>query len=69
MKWQKAIASDSGNCVELARSEDTDLHIGDGQIAMRNSRFPDGAVLVFTKTEIAAFLNGAKAGEFDHFAN
>jgi len=32
---------------------------------MRNSRFPDGPVLVYTRAEINAFLAGAKDGEFD----
>ncbi|MEV6123375.1 DUF397 domain-containing protein [Streptomyces sp. NPDC052077] len=47
-----------GNCVEVARV--------DGGIAMRNSRFPDGPALVYTTAEVAAFLAGAKEGEFDH---
>jgi hypothetical protein len=38
----------------------------DGEIAVRNSRFPTGPALVYTRAEIAAFLAGAKAGEFDH---
>ncbi|MBB5939356.1 hypothetical protein FHS42_006450 [Streptomyces zagrosensis] len=33
---------------------------------MRNSRFPDGPVLVYTPAEIEAMLLGAKDGEFDH---
>ena len=37
-----------------------------GEIAVRNSRFPGGPVLVYTRAEIAAFLAGAKDGEFDH---
>jgi hypothetical protein len=40
-----------------------------GQIAVRNSRFPDGPVLVYTQGEIAAFVAGAKDGEFDHLLN
>jgi hypothetical protein len=32
---------------------------------MRNSRFPTGPALVFTKGELAAFVAGAKGGEFD----
>jgi hypothetical protein len=38
----------------------------DGEIAVRNSRFPAGPALVYTRAEIAAFLAGAKDGEFDH---
>ncbi|MFC7015327.1 DUF397 domain-containing protein [Streptomyces viridiviolaceus] len=47
-----------GNCVEVAPV--------DGGIAMRNSRDPDGPALVYTSAELAAFLAGAKDGEFDH---
>ncbi|MET8824464.1 DUF397 domain-containing protein [Streptomyces sp. NPDC004610] len=48
-----------GNCVEVAP-------LIDGSVAMRNSRFPDGPALVYTPAEVAAFLAGAKDGEFDH---
>jgi hypothetical protein len=40
----------------------------DGQIGMRHSRDPGGPALVYTRGEMAAFLAGAKAGEFDHLA-
>ena len=33
--------------------------------AVRDSRDPDGPVLIFTKAEWVAFSLGAKAGEFD----
>nr|WP_234350360.1 DUF397 domain-containing protein [Streptomyces sp. WM4235] len=59
--WQKARASlNNGNCVELAA-------LPGGGVAVRNSRFPSGPALVFTKAELAAFLDGAKEEEFDHF--
>jgi hypothetical protein len=48
----------SGNCVEVAP-------LASGEIAMRNSRFPTGPALVYTRAEMAAFLAGAKDGEFD----
>ena len=38
----------------------------EGAIAVRNSRFPSGPALVYTRAEIQAFLAGAKDGEFDH---
>ncbi|MFI9586969.1 DUF397 domain-containing protein [Streptomyces sp. NPDC052236] len=58
--WTKSSASiGEGNCVEVARLEE-------GAVAVRNSRFPDGPALVYTASEAAAFLAGAKAGEFDH---
>ncbi|MFI1461981.1 DUF397 domain-containing protein [Nocardia carnea] len=60
--WRKSTFSNpSGNCVEFAEAA------GD-QVAVRNSRFPDGGVLFYTRPEIEAFLQGAKAGEFDDLA-
>jgi hypothetical protein len=62
-KWQKASASSGqGNCAEVAG-----LPLGGG-VAVRDSKDPGGPVLVFTPAEWAAFLDGAKAGEFDHLA-
>jgi hypothetical protein len=34
-------------------------------IAVRHSDQPGGKVLLFTRAEIAAFIAGCKAGEFD----
>ncbi|UQX04262.1 DUF397 domain-containing protein [Streptomyces sp. RerS4] len=57
--WVKSSASvGNGNCVELAALEG-------GEVAVRNSRFPDGPALVFTAAEIEAFIDGAKRAEFD----
>jgi hypothetical protein len=57
--WRKSAASNpTGNCVELAE-------LPSGAIAVRNSRSPYGPVLVYTRAEIAAFLAGVRAGEFD----
>jgi len=36
------------------------------EIAVRNSRFPTGPALVYTRAEMAAFVAGAKDGDFDH---
>lgn len=61
--WQKSSYSNpSGNCVELAQLP------GDGGVAVRNSRDPQGPALIYTPAEIAAFILGARAGEFDHLA-
>ena len=46
-----------GNCVEVA-------FLADGDVAVRNSRHPDGPALVFTTAEWEAFLGGARDGEF-----
>jgi hypothetical protein len=62
LTWRKSSASNpTGNCVELAE-------LSSGDVAVRNSRFPGGAVIVCTRAEVAAFLDGARAGEFDDLA-
>ena len=61
LKWQKSRRSNpSGNCVELA------VLPGERAIAIRNSRDPDGPVLIYTVDEIAAFVLGARDGDFDN---
>jgi hypothetical protein len=57
--WRKSSRSGpwSDNCVEVA-------FVGEA-ILVRDSKNPDGAVLVFTPNEWDAFVNGAKDGEFD----
>jgi hypothetical protein len=59
VNWRKSRRSGAvGNCVEVAR-------LANGDIAVRNSRFPDGPALVYTQAEITAFVGGVKDGEFD----
>jgi Domain of unknown function (DUF397) len=60
VSWLKSrVSNPSGNCVEMAE-------LPDGDIAVRNSRFPDGPALLYTRAEIDAFIRGAKDGDFDH---
>ncbi|MFD8549566.1 DUF397 domain-containing protein [Streptomyces sp. NPDC059649] len=57
--WRKSRRSNpSGNCVELAV-------LSDGGVAVRNSRFASGPALIYTRDEMAAFVQGAKDGDFD----
>ncbi|MGJ7907490.1 DUF397 domain-containing protein [Actinopolyspora sp. H202] len=63
VRWRKSRHSGAiGNCVEVAA-------LNGGEVAMRNSRDPEGTALVYTRAEIAAFVAGAKDGEFDDFIN
>jgi hypothetical protein len=58
--WQKSLHSNAnGTCVELAA-------LPDGDVAVRNSRFPDGPALIYTRAEIESLILGVKDGEFDH---
>lgn len=59
--WVKATDSGGGNCVEVAPIAE---HIG-----VRHSVRPDDGVLLYSKAEFAAFLKGAKKGEFDYLVS
>jgi hypothetical protein len=59
VRWVKSsMSSATSQCVEAAA-------LGGGRIAVRDSKDPDGPVLVFTPEEWSAFLAGVKGGEFD----
>jgi Domain of unknown function (DUF397) len=60
LTWRKARRSNSsgGDCVEVAE-------LSNGGRAVRDSKDPEGPKLLFTPDEWAAFLDGAKNGEFD----
>ena len=56
--WRKSsFSGSSGTCVEIA-----DI---DNGVLVRNSTRPDDVTLAFTRAELAAFVAGCKAGEFD----
>lgn len=63
VRWVKSSASNpaGGDCVRFAE-------LPNGEVAMSNSRFPEGPALVFTRSEIRAMLAGARQGEFDSLA-
>ncbi|GAA1799947.1 DUF397 domain-containing protein [Planosporangium flavigriseum] len=57
-RWKKSSrSSGDGQCVEVA-------DLGDA-VAVRDSKDPNGPVLVFTPDEWTAFLHSAKGGLFD----
>jgi hypothetical protein len=60
--WHISTRSTGGgaSCVEAGPLAD-----GSGRVAVRHSRNPDGPTIVYTPAEWAAFLAGAKDGEFD----
>lgn len=63
LKWRKSSFSGGsngggGDCVETAA-------LPDGRVAVRDSKSPAAGILFFTHAEMAAWLAGVKAGEFD----
>jgi len=57
--WRTAKMSAGENCVQVRSDGD--------MIVVGNTRSPDGPFLSYTSAEFAAFLDGAKNGEFDDF--
>jgi hypothetical protein len=56
--WRKSGRSGgNGNCVEVAKLSDA--------VAIRDSKNPTGPALIVTPAEWAAFIAGAKHGQFD----
>jgi hypothetical protein len=57
--WRTSSHTADGNqCVEVAV-------LPDERVAVRDSKHPDEAILIYTPAEWRAFIAGAKAGEFD----
>jgi hypothetical protein len=62
LSWVKSSFSfANGNCVEVAG-------LPGGNVGVRNSRDPDGPILIFLPDEWKPFLAGVRNGEFDGFA-
>jgi hypothetical protein len=58
--WIKSSRSGvNGNCVEVA-------FLGEGRVALRDGKNPQGPVLRFTPGEWAAFVDGVVDGELRH---
>lgn len=57
--WRKASRSgqNGGACVEVADLETV--------VGVRDSKRPEGAVLTFGRSELAAFMNAVKTGQLD----
>jgi hypothetical protein len=56
--WRKSSRSVDSNCVLLGR-------LPDGAIGLRNSNQPDAGTLRLSRLQLAGWLDGIKAGEFD----
>lgn len=58
--WRKSsrsgLSGGTDDCVEVAA-------LDNGGIAVRDSKHPNGAVVFLTRTELAAWISGVKAGE------
>jgi len=66
LTWRKSSFSGGGgnggaDCAETAQ-------LPDGTVAVRNSKAPEAGAVLFTPAEMAAWINGCKAGEFDDLA-
>lgn len=58
--WRiSSFSGSSGSCVEVAQ-------VGE-HVLVRNSQRPDAGTLAFTDGQMAAWIAGCRAGEFDEF--
>jgi hypothetical protein len=55
--WRKSSMCAATECVEVAREQD--------MILVRDSKSPETPAFRYTTEEFRAFIDGAKAGEFD----
>ena len=56
--WRKSSKCANSECIEIAREER-------GMILLRDSKSPQTPPFRYTTEEFRAFIDGAKAGEFD----
>jgi Domain of unknown function (DUF397) len=61
LTWRKSTYSAVNGCVEVAFGDYAD----GAEVAVRDSKEPDGAGLYFSRAEWTAFLAGVRSGEFD----
>ncbi len=58
LEWFKSSFSANGeSCCTCAR-------LSDGGMAVKDSKNPDGGILIFSRTEWQTFIGGVKLGEF-----
>ncbi len=61
ISWIKAQASTAyGECIEVASAA--------GKIAIRDSKDPDGLILIYSPDKFREFTDGARNGKFDGLA-
>lgn len=63
-----SVASTTWRKSSYSATEDTYVEVAElpgGDVAVRNSRDPEGPALVYTRAEMEAFAAGVKDGEFD----
>jgi ArsR family metal-binding transcriptional regulator len=58
LTWYRGGRCESSSCIEVA--------FRGNKVLVRNSNFPNGAVLIFTREEWDTFTAGAFAGDFEH---
>ncbi len=56
--WRKSSFSGVNGCIEVAP-------LGQGRLALRDSKNPDDGFFVYNAHEWQSFLLGVRAGEFD----
>jgi hypothetical protein len=68
--WEKSqFSNNGGDCVEWTEVGAPDhAKAGErGVVVLRDSKDPEGGVLVFSHSEMSAWVRAAKAGQLDRF--